>query len=146
MPAKRTNVSLFLPAAAPQLLLTLGVCPPPAPMVQPPLVFLLPHPHLLQEWKMAGNVYLSLPIEEITCKETKRGRQVLTQSSLQPSITSWFRPRRQGPYSTSEQLHFLSGQRQRPRCRRWRTAGYRRRGTGGNSASERETNEEVFFL
>lgn len=32
---------------------------------------------------MAGNVYLSLSIEEITCKETKRGRQVLTQSSLQ---------------------------------------------------------------
>lgn len=84
---------------------------------------------------MAGNVYLSLSIEEITCKETKRGRQVLTQSSLQPSITSWFRPRRQGPYSTSERLHFLSGQRQ-GRRRRWSVAGGRlsQAGQRGNSA------------
>lgn len=79
---------------------------------------------------MAGNVYLSLSIEEITCKETKRGRQVLTQSSLQPSITSWFRPRRQGPYSTSERLHFLSSHRQRQRWWGWWTAGYRRRHRG----------------
>lgn len=61
---------------------------------------------LLQEWKIAGNVYLSLSIQEITCKEMKRPTSADTIISA-PSNTSWFRPRREGPYSTSELLHFL---------------------------------------
>lgn len=62
---------------------------------------------LLQKWKIAGNVYLSLSIQEITCKETKRPASADTIIPA-PSNTSWFRPRREGPYSTSELLHFLS--------------------------------------
>lgn len=61
---------------------------------------------LLQKWKIAGNVYLSLSIQEITCKETKRPASADTIIPA-PSNTSWFRPRREGPYSTSELLCFL---------------------------------------
>lgn len=61
---------------------------------------------LLQKWKIAGNVYLSLSIQEITCKETKRPASADTIIPA-PSNTSWFRPRREGPYSTSEPLCFL---------------------------------------
>ena len=64
---------------------------------------------LLQNWKIAGNVYLSLSIQEITCKETKRPASADTIIPA-PSNTSWFRPRREGPYSTSELLHFLPHQ------------------------------------
>lgn len=58
------------------------------------------------DWKIAGNVYLSLSIQEITCKETTRPASADTIIPA-PSNTSWFRPRREGPYSTSESLRFL---------------------------------------
>lgn len=61
---------------------------------------------LLQNWKIAGNVYLSLSIQGITCKETTRPASADTIIPA-PSNTSWFRPRREGPYSTSEPLRFL---------------------------------------
>lgn len=61
---------------------------------------------LLQNWKIAGNVYLSLSIQEITCKETTRPASADTIIPA-PSNTSWFRPRREGPYSVSEPLRFL---------------------------------------
>lgn len=61
---------------------------------------------LLQNWKIAGNVYLSLSIQEITCKETTRPASADTIIPA-PSNTSWFRPRREGLFSASEPLRFL---------------------------------------
>lgn len=58
---------------------------------------------LLQNWKIAGNVYLSLSIQEITCKETTRPASADTIIPA-PSNTSWFRPRREGLFSASEPL------------------------------------------
>lgn len=61
---------------------------------------------LLQNWKIAGNVYLSLSIQEITCKETTRPASADTIIPA-PSNTSWFRPRREGLLSASGPLRFL---------------------------------------
>lgn len=61
---------------------------------------------LLQIWKIAGNVYLSLSIQEITCKETTRPASADTIIPA-PSNTSWFRPRREGLFCASEPRRFL---------------------------------------
>lgn len=73
---------------------------------QSSMFFWSPRLLLLQKWKIAGNVYLSLSIQEITCKETKRPASADTIIPA-PSNTSWFRPRREGLYSTSALLCFL---------------------------------------
>lgn len=77
-----------------------------------------------QNWKIAGNVYLSLSIQEITCKETKRPASADT---IIPALsnTSWFRPRREGLYSTSELLRFLPHQAEGWGGRRQVTLGWR---------------------
>lgn len=97
------TVSLSHPAWSSTNFRRLLSCTPRWPRGHRVLCFSDPLP---QNGKIAGNVYLSLSIQEITCKETKRPASADTIIPA-PSNTSWFRPRREGPYSMSELLHFL---------------------------------------